>query len=352
MTGFVSRAQWGAQPGRNPGPFRNFEGVMIHWRGGGSPGAHSACAGQVRDQQRRDMANGHADLMYSFICCVHGFVFEGRPARISVSSNGAANNANFRWASVCAWVGPGNAQPAILHDAMRDAVNRVNGWGIGAVRTIVPHSANVATQCPGDQLRTLINQGRFRPGPVTPPPPTGGNPWNMTIQQFEASMRRIMDERINAQLGAQAVNNPNTALNGGIAQRITLNVRAVLNEGTGVGQIGWANTNRAILSSVQGNFNRMNALSSQMEQLVNNQRAWMQAWLGGTINRVVAIYNALLSSNPVQASPELLAIDKAPDIPLPPPASTKLTDYVDVDTRTQQGVDFSDKEPGDLNTMP
>jgi hypothetical protein len=72
MTGFVSRAGWNAQAMRwNPGPFQTpISGVMIHWRGGGSATAHSNCAGEVRAQQQRDIANGHADLMYSFICCI------------------------------------------------------------------------------------------------------------------------------------------------------------------------------------------------------------------------------------------------------------------------------------------
>ena len=75
MVGFVSRAQWGARPGRNPGPFRpdaNGFGVMIHWRGGGTPQSnHANCAAEVRAQQQRDMNNGHADIMYSWICCIN-----------------------------------------------------------------------------------------------------------------------------------------------------------------------------------------------------------------------------------------------------------------------------------------
>jgi hypothetical protein len=83
-------------------------------------------------------------------------------------------------------------QPAIMHDAMRDAVNRINNWGIGAARPAVPHSANVPTQCPGDNLRALISQGRFNPGA------SGGSWFDMAT---EADLRRVVREVLNEEMG-------------------------------------------------------------------------------------------------------------------------------------------------------
>ena len=129
--------------------------------------------------------------IHGFAALIHGFVFEGRPARISVSSNSVNANANFRFASTCAWVGPGNAQGERLHDAIRESVRRTGEWGLGRIVSTPPHSSVIATQCPGDELRGLINRGAFLPGTTQPP---GRNPWNMSVQDFENAMRRVLNE--------------------------------------------------------------------------------------------------------------------------------------------------------------
>jgi hypothetical protein len=80
---YVTRAQWGAaapSAGLTHWPAGQPTGHTYHWEGAGGHTDHSQCALEVRMIQRYHQTHGYSDIAYNWIICIHGVIFEGRPA--------------------------------------------------------------------------------------------------------------------------------------------------------------------------------------------------------------------------------------------------------------------------------
>jgi hypothetical protein len=174
MAIFVTRSQWGARARRssNTNITPGNGGVTVHHVDAVrvARSNHADCAGQVRGIQNYHMdTNGWADIAYSHLSCVHGYVFQGRGEGQRTAANGT-NAGNQNWYAVCALTGGSSSnydtitQPLI--DAIRLAVARLRSRG-GAASRINGHRDHLATECPGNALYNLVQNGTLNPGGTT-----------------------------------------------------------------------------------------------------------------------------------------------------------------------------------------
>lgn len=176
---WVSRAGWQARPARarstNVRPRDG--GFAIHYTGADADeqADHANCARRVRGIQSFHMdGRGWSDIAYSFLCCLHGSVFEGRGWGVRTAANGT-DDGNDRYLAIC-FLGNDTAGRDDVTEAGREAIR----WVVDEGRArhdvgpgVKPHSAFKATSCPGDELRGWIAQGLSvftTPPPPTPPP--------------------------------------------------------------------------------------------------------------------------------------------------------------------------------------
>ncbi|WP_326599394.1 peptidoglycan recognition protein family protein [Streptomyces sp. NBC_01803] len=169
MAIFVSRSQWGARAPRarstNITPENG--GVTIHYVDG-VPVAranHADCAGQVRGIQNHHMdTNGWDDIAYTYLTCVHGYVFEGRGPGYRTAANGTTAG-NQNWYAVCGLVGGVSGTydtvTAQLLDAIRWSIYNLRQVG-GAATGINRHMDHLSTSCPG-QLSSYVTSGSLEP---------------------------------------------------------------------------------------------------------------------------------------------------------------------------------------------
>jgi hypothetical protein len=168
----VGRAAWGAVPprGRVPLPAQQARGVAVHYSGtdADEQADHANCAGRVRGIQRYHMeSNGWLDIAYSQLVCVHGYVFVGRGFGIRTAANGTTA-ANEHYFAIC-FLGNDTAGRADLTRNARNALGELireyqRRYPRG--RRVRPHSAFVATECPGRELRAYIDRRGWLPGRV------------------------------------------------------------------------------------------------------------------------------------------------------------------------------------------
>lgn len=172
MTTVVTRAQWGAVAPRNvsnnitPGN----GGVAIHHVGKGlvARSDHADCAAQVRGIQSYHMGKDWADIAYTYLVCVHDYIFVGRGKNVRTAANGS-NSGNQNWYAVCGLVGDEDTLGEKLIDAYKSAIVDLRTSG-GAGRGITGHRDHVSTTCPGDELYQMVNDGALTPGPDVAPP--------------------------------------------------------------------------------------------------------------------------------------------------------------------------------------
>lgn len=136
---------------------------------------HSKCDDTMRSIQNYHMdTQGWSDIAYNLCVCQHGYIFEGRGKGKGSAANGTTQ-ANYDYYAVCALVGQGDPQPAVLDDGIADAVAYFRSWGAGS--KVVGHRDLVSTACPGDSLYNKVKSGRYGGGSTgggTTPPPSGG----------------------------------------------------------------------------------------------------------------------------------------------------------------------------------
>lgn len=169
MAIFVSRGEWGARPARN----RNTNitpgngGVSVHHVDAVKVAApdHAECAGRVRGIQNYHMdSNGWADVAYSHLVCVHGYVFEGRGEWTRTAANGT-NPGNQNWYAVCGLTGGTESDYDVitpeLIDAFHHAIIRLRDLG-GAAHAVNGHRDHLSTGCPGN-LYPLVGDGTLVP---------------------------------------------------------------------------------------------------------------------------------------------------------------------------------------------
>jgi LysM repeat protein len=174
MATFVTRSQWGARARRssNTNITPQNGGVSIHHVGASRTARsnHADCAGQVRGIQNYHMdTNGWADIAYSHLTCVHGYVFQGRGEGQRTAANGT-NTGNQNWYAVCCLTGGSTTNydtiTAQLVDAIKLAISRLRSQG-GAASRINGHRDHLATACPGDALYARVQNGSLDPGSGT-----------------------------------------------------------------------------------------------------------------------------------------------------------------------------------------
>jgi hypothetical protein len=91
----VTRQQWGARPPRSivPLPGSAIDTTVFHYSGADADeqADHAKCAGRVRGIQRFHMdTRGWLDIAYSFLVCVHGYVFAARGYGVRTAATGRA----------------------------------------------------------------------------------------------------------------------------------------------------------------------------------------------------------------------------------------------------------------------
>ncbi|HZG05143.1 MAG TPA: peptidoglycan-binding domain-containing protein [Streptomyces sp.] len=174
MATFVPRAAWGGRAPRSRPTNITPEhgGVTVHHVGPTRTARsdHGDCAGQVRGIQNHHMdTNGWADIAYTHLVCVHGYVFEGRGPGVRTAANGTSSG-NQNWYAVCALTGGSTTAYDTVTDRLLDAFR----WSIahlrdigGAGRGINRHSDHTPTACPGG-LSSYVQDGSLEPGAGPP----------------------------------------------------------------------------------------------------------------------------------------------------------------------------------------
>jgi hypothetical protein len=179
----VRRSEWGAVRARSGrerlDPAHAF-GVALHYSGMNSDerSNHRNCAGRVRAMQRYHMhENGWLDVAYNHVLCRHGYVYVGRGFGVRSAANGT-NRANDRYYAVC-FLGddtPARADVTAEAYAALDELLRSYDRRIPRSIRVRPHSDFVATECPGDELRSYIARRPWRRRRPAGPQATGGSP--------------------------------------------------------------------------------------------------------------------------------------------------------------------------------
>lgn len=175
----ISRAGWGARPASsNLTYLQSARGVKVHYMGSyvdpRIAADHSRCAALIRQVQAGHMdANGWNDIGYSFICCPHGDVYEGRGLHRLPAANGPGLNQGHY--AVLALLGnAGLTQPTdAMLDGIREAVTYCRNRGQAGTE-IKGHRDGYNTDCPGGPLYAWIQAGAPRPGSAGSAGSSGG----------------------------------------------------------------------------------------------------------------------------------------------------------------------------------
>jgi hypothetical protein len=161
----VTRQQWGARSPRSvvPLPRSAIDTTVFHYSGADADeqANHANCAGRVRGIQRYHMdTRGWLDIAYSFLVCVHGYVFAGRGFDVRTAATGPANGHSL---AVC-FLGNDSAGRADVTTAAQQAhveIARAVNQRYGRVMRYAGHRDFMATACPGDELYRYIRSAEF-----------------------------------------------------------------------------------------------------------------------------------------------------------------------------------------------
>lgn len=173
----VNRAAfgWGPSAATTASPS---QGLVIHYDGsnqGLAAKPHAACIAYWRNTRKFHMGSsrGWSDIGYSFGCCPHGEVFEGRGLnRVQAAQPGG----NSSWYSCTLMSGPSEQPTAVQIDAVRQLRAWLMSKGVGGA--VQGHRDFFSTSCPGDIAYAMVRDGTFaKPPSSTPSPgrPSEGN---------------------------------------------------------------------------------------------------------------------------------------------------------------------------------
>ncbi|MEU6710020.1 N-acetylmuramoyl-L-alanine amidase [Nonomuraea sp. NPDC046802] len=157
---------WGSSGASHANPRR---GLVIHYDGsrqGLAEKPHSACVTYWKNTRKFHMGVSRrwADIGYSYGCCPHGYVFEGRGLnRIQAAQPGG----NADWYSCTLMSGPGET-PTV---AQIDAVRELRAWLMdkGVAGAVKGHRDFYSTDCPGSVLYAMVRDGTFAKRPSEAP---------------------------------------------------------------------------------------------------------------------------------------------------------------------------------------
>ncbi|PSK90920.1 putative peptidoglycan binding protein [Murinocardiopsis flavida] len=167
---YVSRSDlgWGKSPAAGANPR---SGLVIHYDSidqGLAGKAHSACITywKATREFHTGPSRGWADIGYSFLCCSHGHVIEGRGLR-KVQAAQPGGNSTYYSATLA--TGPRDE----ITEAQIDAVRALRQWlmepDTSIAGTVKGHRDFISTSCPGDKAYALVRNGTFKQ-----PPGSGG----------------------------------------------------------------------------------------------------------------------------------------------------------------------------------
>lgn len=197
MVTVIRRAEWGAQPSKQP---------LQPW-GSGQPtsktahyeGTNILPYGKTRadyDRMVRSIQNFHlttnrenySDIAYNFVVSPSGLLYEARGRSFR---SGAQAGGNASSLAICYIGGPTTHFSNVAQDAFKAAATGIAGpWH--------PHSFWLPTGCPGDFIRAWIKAGApggkpcVCPPPMVPPPTLGGKPSELVAQLEEQNRRGVV----------------------------------------------------------------------------------------------------------------------------------------------------------------
>ncbi|PRX90814.1 peptidoglycan recognition protein family protein [Allonocardiopsis opalescens] len=168
-------------------------GLVVHYNGPATDlDGHDECVAYWK-RIRSDHINGNgwADVGYSYAACRHGEVFTGRGLNRYQAAQGTTSG-NANWYSVTLMLGGSERPTDEQVRGVRDLRAYLMERGVsGAVRG---HRDFIATECPGDALYALVENGTFSK------PPSGGTPTEedeLTGDDLK-KIQKLIDERIRA----------------------------------------------------------------------------------------------------------------------------------------------------------
>lgn len=138
-------------------------GLVVHYDGSDQRLAdktHSTCVDYWQRTRRfhTGPSRGWVDIGYSFGCCPHGYVFEGRGL---FRTQAAQPGGNSTYYSVTLMSGPTDT----VTDAQINAVRQLREWlmepATSISGTVKGHRDFVSTSCPGDKLYQMVRDGVF-----------------------------------------------------------------------------------------------------------------------------------------------------------------------------------------------
>lgn len=149
-------------------------GLVIHYDGASAPRnfgskSHLACRDYWKWCRTFHMGGTRRwqDIGYSYACCPHGIVMEGRGFQ---HVQAAQPGGNSTWTSVTLMLGEGEYPT----DAQVEAVRELRTWlrGQGLAAAVRGHQDFISTSCPGAKLYALVKNGTFQTSPATAILPT------------------------------------------------------------------------------------------------------------------------------------------------------------------------------------
>lgn len=211
---YVTRAEWGARPPKNPPTLLPgaSTGIAVHHEGDGLE-PPTDCYAKMRSTQNYHMnAKGWNDIAYSWgVGC--GLIFEGRGWGIQ----DGADTGEGRLMHSVVWLG--DSSVAMPSDADLRAINEVIAEQANhGAATVVGHRDINATDCPGSYLYAWLQSGRHtsQPDPTQEP-----DDMPLSTADIEAVAGRVRDYLANPAV------NPGTVIDPGARSALTYITSAV-----------------------------------------------------------------------------------------------------------------------------
>lgn len=155
----VTRSEfgWGATRAKSASPTK---GLVLHYDGtnqGLAVKPHIECIRYWKNTRAfHTKTRRWVDIGYSFGCCPHGYIFEGRGLYKQQAAQPGGNSTHYS----CTLMSGPKESPT---NAQVNAVKELHHWLMdkGVAKTIKGHRDFVATECPGDRIYQMIQWGKF-----------------------------------------------------------------------------------------------------------------------------------------------------------------------------------------------
>jgi hypothetical protein len=140
------------------------KGIAVHYDGsnrGLAAKGHTACRSYWQWCRTFHMgrSRGWVDVGYSFFCCPHGVILEGRGLN---RQQAAQPGGNATWYSVTFGSGPSEDPTDAQLEAFAELRSWLRGKGVGAA--VRGHRDFISTSCPGTRLYRMVTSGVLAKG--------------------------------------------------------------------------------------------------------------------------------------------------------------------------------------------